>query len=439
VKAALALLLVLLAAPAVAQQPVVRTSVKPETGAVIGQRVAVHVDVLFAGEMTRPPRVVLPEIAGAQVLRFESQATTMSDRIDGVSYTGQRFEFALYARRGGRLEVPAPQVSVLDRAGTVTDTVAGPAAPVEIAVPPGVDAAQPLIATSHAALSEHWSPAPKGPFKAGDALVRTVTREADDVPAMAMPALTFAAPQGVRVYVDPPQSEDRQDRGAVTGRRIDKATYVFEAGGRFTLAGLAQPWWNLETRRLETPTLPAVAVEVAAPPVPPDPWLFLPPMLALLALLAAERAIEPRLRRWRDARQARWSASEPKAYRDLARACRAGELRDIHRAFTVWRQRTPRVAAGDGLAEALEEALFAGAPWTPARSRMLLQDVGRIRRAPCRRSSATTLPPLNPLPAGGRGGHSAAVTRHGRIRVTRQVTRILENCRKYGLLYILPW
>ena len=78
-----------------------RTNVKPEKGAVVGQRVALHVDVLFAGEMTRPPRVVVPETAGAQILRFESQATTMSDRIDGVAYIGQRFEFALYARRGG--------------------------------------------------------------------------------------------------------------------------------------------------------------------------------------------------------------------------------------------------------------------------------------------------------------------------------------------------
>ncbi|MBN9085284.1 MAG: BatD family protein [Reyranella sp.] len=398
-RAVLALLALLLAAPVFAQQPVVvRTSVKPENG-FIGQRVAVYVDVLFAGEMTRPPRVVLPEIAGAQILRFESQATTMSDRIDGASYTGQRFEFALYARRGGRLEVPAPQVSLLDRDGTVTGTATGPTASVEIAVPPGVDATQPLIATAHATLSEQWSPAPKGPFKAGDALVRIVTREADDVPAMAMPALVFAAPQGVRVYVDPPQSEDRQDRGAVTGRRIDRATYVFEAGGRFTLAGLAQLWWDLGARRLETPTLPAVTVEVAAPPAPPDPWLFLLPMLALLVLLAVERRIEPGVRRWYDARRDRWLVSEPKAYRDLADACRTGDLPAVYSAFTVWRRRASRAVEGGALAEALEEALFAGAPWTPARSRALLRGVAGLRQTHHRLTTA--LPPLNPLSTGG--------------------------------------
>ncbi|HLG48382.1 MAG TPA: hypothetical protein VKY24_19210 [Reyranella sp.] len=394
----LVLLALLLAAPAWAQQPVVvRTSVKPEKEAVIGQRIALYVDVLFAGEMTRPPRVVVPEPAGAQVLRFESQATTMSDRIGDVAYTGQRFEFALYARRGGVLTVPAAEVSLLDRAGNVAGTVPGQPVSVAVAVPPGVDAGAPVIATTQVTLQERWSPAPKGPFKAGDALVRTVTREADDVPAMAMPPLSFAAPNGVRVYVDPRQSDDRQDRGTVTGRRVDRATYVFEAGGRFELAGLRQPWWDLEARQLRTDRLPSVTVEVTAPPVPIDPWRFIAPMLALLVLLAAERRVEPTVRAWYAERQALWLLSEPKAYRDLAEACRSDDLRNIYRAFTIWRLRARRVPAAISLAEALEEALFASAPWSRERSRALLRDVAAIRRQMHRSPAATGLPPLNPV------------------------------------------
>lgn len=390
-------LLLLLAAPAWAQQPVVvRTSVKPDKGAVIGQRVALYVDVLFAGEMTRPPRVSVPEVAGAQILRFESQATTMSERVGGVAYIGQRFEFALYARRGGALAVPAPQVSLLDRAGNVTGTATGQAVAVDIAVPPGVDAGAPLIATTHATLQEQWSPVPKGPFKAGDALVRTVTREADDVPAMAMPNLVFAAPDGVRVYLDPPQSEDRQDRGAVSGRRIDRGTYVFESGGRFALAGLAQPWWDIDARQLRTERLPAVTVEVAAPPVPIDPWHFIIPMLALLVMLAVERRVEPRVRSWHAERQAHWLASEPKAYRDLADACRTGDLRDVYSAFVVWRRRAPSAPE----IMPLEEALFASAPWSHENSRALLHDVAAIRRQAHRRSTQMALPPLNPVSTG---------------------------------------
>jgi hypothetical protein len=380
---------------------VVRTSVKPEKEAVIGQRIALYVDVLFPGEMPRPPRVGLPEIAGTQTLRFESQATTISDRIAGTTYIGKRFEFALYARRGGTLRVPPAKISLLDRAGEVIGTTAGQAMPIEIKVPPGVDPAQPLIATTQATLTEKWSPAPQVPFKAGDALVRTVTREASDVPAMAMPNFVFAAPEGVRVYVDPPQSEDRQGRSAITGRRVDRATYVFESSGRFALAGLAQPWWDLEARQLRTDRLPSVTVEVTAPPVPIDPWRFIAPMLALLVLLAAERRVEPTVRAWYAERQARWLLSEPKAYRDLAEACRSDDLRNIYRAFTIWRLRARRVPAAISLAEALEEALFASAPWSRERSRALLRDVAAIRRQMHRSPATTGLPPLNPVSTGG--------------------------------------
>jgi hypothetical protein len=396
------LLLLLVATPVFAQQSiVVRTGVKPDTGAVVGQRVSLDVDVLFADDMPRPPRVVVPEVAGAQILRFETQATTLSDRIDGVSYIGQRFEFALYARRGGTLTVPAAQVTLLDRAGNPIGSAEGQPVTVEIAVPGGVDATQPLIATTRATLQEQWSPAPKGPFKAGDALVRTVTREADDVPAMAMPTLDFVAPDGVRVYLDPPQSEDQQDRGTVTGRRIDKVTYVFEAGGRFALAGVAQPWWDLGARQLRTERLSTVTLEVTAPPAPVDPWHFIVPMLALLGLLMAERRLEPFVRTRYAERRARWLVSEPKAWRDLVAACRGDDLRDIYRAFTLWRLRAPRSRAAIVLAEALEEALFETAPWSRERSRALLRDVAAIRRRAHRPPSSAGLPPLNPVSAGG--------------------------------------
>ena len=61
---------------------------------------------------------------------------------------------------GGTLTVPGAQVTLLDRAGNEIGTASGPPAPLTIAVPPGVDATQPLIATTRATLDEQWSRAP---------------------------------------------------------------------------------------------------------------------------------------------------------------------------------------------------------------------------------------------------------------------------------------
>ncbi len=172
-KLLLLLVLVTAASPAAARV-VVRTTLKPDSGVVLGQHVRVLVDVLFPGEMERPPRVTMPDTSGAQILRYESQATDAQRKVDGRDRVGQRFEFALYPRRGGRLEVPAPQV--------VTS--------IEAARKPAVSRGRPrhwrsrcllgsirrnlVVAASAFTLEHSWQPDPRGAFKAGDAIVRTI-------------------------------------------------------------------------------------------------------------------------------------------------------------------------------------------------------------------------------------------------------------------------
>ena len=411
-------LLVACTAPALGQPSpegvIVRSSLQPESGTVVGQHIRVFVDVLFLGQMPRPPRVVLPEVAGAQVLRIESQATTMSDTVGGQAYTGQRFEFALYPRRGGAIVVPPASVTLLDAAGDEAGVATGQALRAEISVPSEVDPAGPVIATTRATLEEQWNPAPTTVFKAGDALVRTITREADDIPAMAMRDLAFTAPPGVRIYVEPPQSEDRQNRGDLVGRRVDRVTYVFERGGSFEIPGVAQPWWDLEARGLRAAQRPAVTVAVSAPPLVrvrdwsrPTTWLV--PGLAAAAVLALIGLAGwgwPHLRATLADRRARWLASERKAFRDLLAVCRSGDVAAIYRAFVIWRQRSPSPPLLEPLAEELEQILFGDssqAAWSPMKRQQFIGKLQAVRRslrqleAERAAGARLALPPLNPI------------------------------------------
>lgn len=394
------MLLALLLGASSALAQIVRTSMKPET-AVLGQHVRVFVDVLFPGEMPRPPRVVLPDMPGAQILRYESQATTMSDRIDGKDHVGQRFEFALYPRRGGRLEIPAPQVTVLDAKGDETGRVTGQPLAIEVSVPAGVDPSRPLVATTKFALDQQWSPEPTTSFKAGDSLVRTVTRQAADVPAMAMLDLAFAAPPGVRIYLDPPQSDDKVERGDLTGRRTDRVIYVFERGGSFPIDAVVQPWWDLEAGRLRQAEGRGATVAVASAPASKpagdraERWVFLATTIA--GLLALLWSAWPRVRALAEARGARWRASEAKAFRDLKEASRQGDARAIYRALLVWRQRIANASAAAPFVEETESVLFAGAPWSHEQARHLAARLESVRR-PTERATTSrgALPPLNP-------------------------------------------
>ena len=398
-KVLLALFALLLGAvPAAAQ--IVRTTVKPEAGVVLGQHVRVLVDVMFPGDMPRPPRVSLAEMPGAQILRYETQATTMNDRIDGKEHVGQRFEFALYPRRGGALEIPAPRVTLLDRTGVEIGHIAGTPTRIEVTVPTGVDPSKPAIATTELKLDQRWQPEPTGAFKAGDALVRTITRQAADIPGMAMLDLVFAAPPGVRVYVDPPQTDDRVERGDLAGRRTDRVTYVFERGGSFPIEAVVQPWWDLEAGRLRQAQGPGATVAVAAAATPPatgdrlELWLYA--VTTVAGLLALLWWAWPRLMAGHAERRARWEGSEPKAFRDLQEACRHGDARDVYRAFSVWRRRTDRATAVGPFAEEIESVVFASAAWSLARSRAFGQGIEAVRRAEHRAPAAAVLPPLNP-------------------------------------------
>ncbi|MGE0259008.1 MAG: hypothetical protein AB7T18_09645 [Alphaproteobacteria bacterium] len=355
------------------------------------------------------------------MFRFETQGTTMRDTIDGSPYVGQRFEFSIYPRRGGELEIPPAVVTLLDREGNEIGTTQGQTLHQDISVPEGVDPSQPAIAARRLTVVEQWTPDPSTAFTAGDALTRIITRTAEDVPSLAMRDLAFTAPSGVRVYRDPPQSDDHIDRGVVTGHRVDRATYVFETAGSFRLPAVSQPWWDLASNALRTEEGGGVSVTVsAAPTAAPGTgspgqasfWRQPSNSLILVAVLGGIVGIffvfRHTLPVWRAAliryRRQR-EQSEEKAFRDLLAACQGGDPRAAYRAFGIWRMRLPPATA-DAAAEPahdLERVLYSpergNAEWSPERARTLVQTLRAARPALLRPANTTAiraLPPLNP-------------------------------------------
>jgi len=267
-------------------------------------------------------------------------------------------------------------------------------------VPAGVDPSRPVVATTNLELEQRWQPDPTGAFKAGDALVRAITRQAADVPGMAMLDLVFTAPPGVRVYVDPPQTDDRVERGDLTGHRTDRVTYVFERGGSFPIEAVVQPWWDLEAGRLKRAEGQGatVAVTAVAPPRSPrerlELWLYVATTAA--GLLAFIWWAWPRLRAAHARLRVRWQASEAKAFRDLQHACRRDDVRAVYRAFTIWRQRTESVAELAPFAEEIEMAVFADRPWSRQTSHDFAAALSAWRHELHQARSPSALPLLNP-------------------------------------------
>jgi hypothetical protein len=387
-----------------APEVVVRQSVEPASGAVIGQHVTLYIDVLFRSQMPYPPRVRLPDVAGLQAFRFETQATTIQDDVGGESYTGQRFEFALYSRRGGSFTIPPAAVTLLDRQGNPTGDAQGQQVTLDVTVPAGADASQPVVATQHLTLDQQWAPDPKGKFKAGDALVRTITRSAEDVPGLAMLELDLSPSEGVRVYADPPDIDDHAERDVITGRRVDRVTYVFERGGHFTLPAVSQPWWDLAEGTMKQAQAPAVTLDVAAAPVTGSTtagamatawprWIWAVAAMLLIALLLGVRSLIQR-------RHARRVEPEVEEFQRLRKACSTADAGAVYRSFSAWRLLLvpDRQAAALAAIAPLDAMLFAGggANWTVADSALLLGRCETVRRSSRAVALEAALPPLNP-------------------------------------------
>lgn len=421
----LLLLLSVLACPAAAQAPaappIVRTWLDPASGAVIGQPIALNVEVMFPGEMGHPPAVNVGAAPGAQIMRFETQALTIRDRIDGRDYVGQRFAFTVFPRRGGSIEVPAAEVTLLDPGGDPIGNASGKPIAFEVTVPPGIDPSGPVIASTEVRVRQEWTPDPAGAFKVGGAIKRVIHRQAADVPALGMADYAFSAPEGVRVYADPPKVEDRTNRGSVEGIRTDIVTYVFERPGAYRLPSLAQPWWNLSTREVRTETMEGISITAAATPIRPRKqgargWVsrFGPMGLAfaaaLLALLAA-MAWFPRLVALRRRHRETYLSGPDHAREELRRVARHGKAEETYAALERWLRRLTadeRAAArahrqlGPLIARLEADVFGSRSGWSREYGAEFSQALSKsaLKRDGLERMSVGPLPPLNPSPIG---------------------------------------
>ncbi|CAM5776582.1 hypothetical protein LMIY3S_05600 [Labrys miyagiensis] len=393
-----------------AEEVLVRTRLDPTDKAVIGQPVDLVVEVLFAGEMPHPPNVSVADAPGAQILRFETQAVTTREQSGDTIYVGQRFTFEVFPRRGGALTVPAPQVTLLDRGGDPVGTAQGTAQHLQVEVPSGLDASGPVLAANEVTLTQNWTPAPgAGGLRPGAALVRTIQRKADGAPAFGMADFSFTAPPGVRIYVDPPQSDDHVTRGSVNGARTDRVTYVFEKPGSYDLPSLVQSWWDLQGHKVGQLTAGGVHVDVSAPPpagAKQRPGIRTAPIMAAaiagVLVLAGALAWLVLARRGRNKSGA---VPEGWARREVWRAASGGDARQTYEALQGWLQCLPaevRMAARRDAAlgpaiDQLEAFLFGGASaWDSAQGGRL---AGSVRAFASQGShgaaSRAILPPLN--------------------------------------------
>ncbi len=195
------------------------------------------------------------EVPGSYVRPSGNSRVRLNETIRGESYSGQRYELSIYPQRSGEQTLPPIDLNVRIQTWGAQNATQEVNAQTETIVfttqlPEGSRKDLPLIVSPKFSATQTWEP-DQNQFTVGDALKRTITLQATELPAMVLPPLPKQAIEGLSSYAESPQLTEEQS----TATRTESATYVFEQNATPSLPSHEFQWWNPETKQLKVITL----------------------------------------------------------------------------------------------------------------------------------------------------------------------------------------
>ncbi len=246
----------------------IRSSLDPEAGAYVGQKVRLYIEVMTNTWFAKAPQYPELRIPHAICLELSQFGTNYTERIQGETYAIQRKEYVIYPQRAERYAVPSLSVDIVyARPGESAGEMTLSTAPLEFEarIPEQAQGVDFFVSTPRLQIHE-LSDRVFEDMKVGDSVTRTITMTADDSVGMMLPPLVFDRIEGLAVYPKIPRTENTSNRGEYTGTRIDSVTYVMEEVGKYSLPEIKIFWFDLRSDTLRVEILEAVEFSVAANP-----------------------------------------------------------------------------------------------------------------------------------------------------------------------------
>lgn len=234
-----------------------------------GQRLTLNITLYTNSFFAGSTRFAIPEVSGMLVMENEDRPLVGTETVNGSPYIYKRHEIIIFPLRSGNPTLPALKVEFeikKENDKTEKQSFTTESIDLKILAIPGTTNQDKVITTSNLQVKDQWQPEP-GEVKVGDALTRTITLTADDLPGMAFPPFGLQKVKGLGFYNKQPQVKDQRARGAFSGSRTETFTYICETTGTFEIPGTSFKWWNPRSETLKKVSLQAVKFEVAANPL----------------------------------------------------------------------------------------------------------------------------------------------------------------------------
>ena len=312
----------------------------------LGQQLTVNLDLKTTGLSFSDIHFSLPEVNGAFFIQTDSSTVKFNETVAGKTWQILRYPLALYPQKSGLIRIPEISVRLASTQGfgfekqqfdKITQILE-----LTVQVPPGLKPGESVISTADFKLDYLWDPQ-IDEANIGAAFSLSVSRRADNITAMLFPPLPVYQVDGLAVYPQTPEINDRSNRGTLSGQRRDKIIWVAEAPGQYTIPDIQFQWFDPVSGHLKQQTIPGKQLNISntrkafsnsSADSGHRAFKYFSFLISLIMLSLLLWWLRPGQRY--KARQTPPEFTEPGSFKLLQKACRQNQAETTYRAFHHW-------------------------------------------------------------------------------------------------------
>ena len=251
-------------------QSVILESSVDKSEVVVGGQLIYTFRVIYRVQLNNA-EITPPSIEGADLTPLEDKNYMRA--IDGRNYNVTEKRYAVFFHQAGLKMIPSQSLTALlsnnQRRNLGFDPFARGS---ELRLESKALTVDVLEQPQSPTPLSHWLPAAKielqekaqaaNSSRVGEPITRSISVMAQGLPAELLPALIPATPNGINSYPEKPELVNQEFIGGIAGKRSDTIAMVPTQAGTFTLPAIDLPWWNTNSQRWETASLPARTITV---------------------------------------------------------------------------------------------------------------------------------------------------------------------------------
>jgi hypothetical protein len=198
--------------------------------------------------------------------------TQFQKNVAGKNYQVVEIIYALFPQASGKLQIPALRFSAYEASNNryggfsargnriIRNT---DAKTIDVMTRPAHIDIDNWMPANSIRLEQQWS-SPLDQLKVGEPVTRNISITASGLTGAQIMPLSLSESDDYKVYPDQPQLSDSADAAGVTGIRRESFALVPNRPGEITVPAVSVRWWNSRKQRMQTATLDAVTLQVAA-------------------------------------------------------------------------------------------------------------------------------------------------------------------------------